>query len=114
MALKNVIKPYHLMTDGDMSGNLTSNTVDVTYSDNVGIQLTWTGAAVGTFAVEGTVDESNWSSLSFSSTPSASGGGDTHLLNLNNLPYKRIRVKYTRTSSTGTLQVWVMAKTMGG
>jgi hypothetical protein len=110
MALKNIIKPYHLMTDGDMSGNLTSNSVDVTYTDNVGIQLNFTGNPVGTFAVEGTIDESSWSELSFSSTPSAAGSADTHLLNLNQIPYKKIRVTYTRTSGTGTLNVYVMSK----
>lgn len=110
MALKNIIKPYHLMTDGDMSGNLTSDAVDVTYTDNVGFQLSFTGTPTGTFSCEGTIDETNWSALSFSSTPQAVGSADTHLLNINQIPYKKLRVKYTRTSGTGTLNVYVMSK----
>lgn len=110
MALKSIIKPYHLMVDGDMSGNLTSDSVDVTYTDNVGFQLTFTGTPTGTFSCEGTVDEVSWSPLSFSSTPTASGAADTHLFNINQIPYKKLRVKYTRTSSTGTLNVYVMSK----
>lgn len=116
MALKNIIKPYHLMIDGDMSGNLTSNIVDVTYTDNVGIQLTFTGTPSGEFAVEGSVDyddhlsTGNWSELTFSTTPQATGSADTHLLNLNQIPYKKIRVTYTRTSGTGTLNIHVMSK----
>jgi len=110
MALKNIIKPFHLLTDGDMSGNLTSDSVDVTYTDNVGFQLTFTGTPTGTFSCEGTIDETNWSALSFSSTPQAVGTADTHLLNINQIPYKKLRVKYTRTSGTGTLNVYVMSK----
>lgn len=116
MALKNIVKPYHLLVDGDMSGSLLTNLVDVSYTDNVGIQLNFTGTPVGTFAVEGSIDyddhlsTGNWSSLTFSSTPSAAGAADVHLLNLNQLPYKKIRVRYTRSSGSGTLNVFIMAK----
>jgi hypothetical protein len=116
MALKNIIKPYHLMVDGDMSGNLTSALVDVTYTDNVGIQLNFTGTPTGVFAVEGSVDyddhlqTGNWSELTFSTTPSAVGAADVHLLNLNQLPYKKIRVTYTESSGSGTLNIYVMSK----
>lgn len=116
MALKNIVKPYHLLIDGDMSGSLLTGMVDVTYTDNVGIQLNFTGTPTGTFAVEGSIDyddhleTGNWSSLTFSSTPSASGAADVHLLNMNQLPYKKIRVRYTRASGSGTLNVYVMAK----
>lgn len=110
MALKNIIKPHHLMVDGDMSGNLTSDAVDVTYTDNVGFQLTFTGSPTGEFSCEGTIDEVSWSALTFSSTPQATGSGDTHLLNVNQIPYKKLRVVYARTSGTGTLNVYVMSK----
>jgi hypothetical protein len=110
MALKNIIKPYHLMVDGDMSGNLTSSSVDVTYTDNVGFQLSFTGTPTGEFACEGTIDEVNWSTLTFSSPPQAVGSADTHLLNINQIPYKKLRVTYTRTSGSGTLNVHVMSK----
>lgn len=110
MALKNIIKPFHLMVDGDMSGNLTSDSVDVTYTDNVGFQLSFTGTPSGEFACEGTIDEVSWSELTFSSTPQATGSADTHLLNVNQIPYKKLRITYTRTSGTGTLNVYVMSK----
>lgn len=114
MALKNVIKPYHLMTDGSMAGNLTTDPVDVVYSDNVGFQLIFTGTPTGTFQCQGSIDNVNWTNLEFSTVPSATGAADTHLFNLNNVPYRKLRVGYTRTSGTGTLNVWVMAKTVGG
>lgn len=115
MARKNVLTPYHWLVDGDMSSaTLTSEETEVTYTDNVGISVSWTGDAIGTFAVEASIDGSNWSSLSFSSTPAANGSADTHLLNLNQIPYKSIRLKYTRTSGSGTLNSYVMYKQTGG
>lgn len=116
MALKNIIKPFHLMTDGNMSGNLTSDLVDVSYTDNIGFQLNFTGTPTGDFSVEGSIDyddhlqTGNWSELTFSTTPQALGAADTHLLNLNQVPYKKLRVKYTRTSGSGTLNIYVMSK----
>lgn len=115
MALKNVIKPYHLLTDGDMSADVTSSAVNVTYTDNIGIQLSWTGSSpVGNFYVQGTIDGSTWTALDFGTIPTAGGAAGDHLLNMNNLPYEQIRVFYDRTSGSGTLQAWVMAKTVGG
>ncbi len=112
MALKNIIKPYHLLVDGDMSSDVTSDSVDVTYSDNVGLQLIFTGTPTGNFYVQGTIDESNWSNLAFDATPTAAGAADTHLLNMSLIPYKKIRLFYDRTSGSGTLNVYVMAKTI--
>jgi hypothetical protein len=110
--LKNIIKPHHLLVDGDMSGDLTSDPVDVTYSDNVGMQLIFSGSPTGVFYVQGTIDGSNWSNLSFDTTPTAAGSADTHLLNMTQIPYRKVRLFYDRTSGTGTLNVHVMAKTI--
>lgn len=110
MALKNIIKPHHLMVDGDMSGSLISDAVDVTYTDNVGFQLTFTGTPTGVFSCQGTIDEVNWSSLTFSTTPTADGGDDVHLLNINQIPYKKLRIRYSPMMGTGTLNIYVMSK----
>ena len=114
MALKNVIKPKHLVIAGSMSGDITSDPVDVLYSDNVGVQLVFTGTPTGNFYVQGTIDGSTWTALDFGTIPTAAGAAGDHLLNMNNLPYQQIRVFYDRSSGTGTLDVYVMAKTVGG
>lgn len=114
MALKNIIKPYKLMDAVTMAADATSNAVDVKYSDNVGIQLVWTGTPVGNFYVQGTIDDTTWTALDFGSIPTSGGAAGDHLLNMNNLPYRKIRVFFDRTSGTGALTAWVMAKTVGG
>jgi hypothetical protein len=112
MALKNVLTPYRLVNAESMGADVTSSSFDITYTDNIGIQLIFTGTPTGNFYVQGTIDESNWSNLSFDATPTAAGAGDTHLLNISLAPYKKLRVFYDRTSGTGSLTVYVMAKSI--
>jgi hypothetical protein len=114
MALKNIIKPYKLVDAESMGADITSNSVDVKYSDNIGVQLVWTGSPVGNFYVQGTIDGSTWTALDFGTIPTSGGAAGDHLLNMNNLPYQKIRVFFDRTSGTGSLTAWVMAKTVGG
>lgn len=120
MALKNVMKPYLLVDAASMGADITSDPFDVTYSDNVGIQLVFIGTPTGVFEVQGSIDYNdtretgNWSALDFGTAPAASGAADVHLLNINNVPYKKLRVFYDRTSGTGSLSVTIMAKTLGG
>lgn len=112
MGRKNVLLPYHLVVAGDMSDDITSGVVNVQYLDNVGIQVVFTGDPVGTFTVEGSVDGTNYTELDLG-TISASGAGDSFLMNMNQLPYPLIRLKYTATSGAGSLNAYVTAKTVG-
>jgi hypothetical protein len=114
MALKNIIKPYKLVDAVSMGADVTSASVDVKYSDNIGVQLVFTGTPTGNFYVQGTIDGDTWTALDFGTIPTATGADGDHLLNMNNLPYQKIRIFYDRTSGSGSLTVWVMAKTLGG
>lgn len=115
-----------LLSNGDMSSNITSNVIeDLQSSDNFGIQLNFTGTPTGTFAVQcsgdylpgtgGTVIRTgNWVTLpvksSTGTSPTAAGNADVHFININNSPAPFLRVVYTATSGTGTLDIWVSAK----
>lgn len=109
---KNVINPIHILTSGDMSqSTLSSDIINVQYLDNVGLEVTWTGTPTGTITVEGSVSNSNYYSLTFNPTltqPAGSSGG--YLINLNQFPFVYYYVKYTRSSGTGTLNVWAAVK----
>lgn len=116
---KNVIDRFQSIVSGDMSGNLTSSFSDIRFMDNLGLQIKWTSAnAVGVLTVECSNSyqpdkniAGTWVALTFSPALSqpASNNGD-FLVNLNQLPYAYMRVVYTRTSGTGTLNVWVQGK----
>ncbi len=113
MSRKNVLTPYHLVTDGNMSGNITSDATTITYTDNIAFQVIFAGAPVGTFYVDGTLNGTTWDALEFETDPTAAGVDASFLININQCPYYKLRVRYVRTSGTGTLQVYTMTKTVG-
>lgn len=114
---KNVLLPKHLLIDGDMSGNLTSDPISAQFQDNIGLQVEWTGSPSGTFVVEASI---NWDErlqtgsfyeLDFNpELGSAAGSADGYLINLNQLPFSYYRVSYTAISSSGVLNVYATSK----
>tara|TARA_R110002126_G_C10056923_1_gene461039 strand:+ start:165 stop:482 length:318 start_codon:yes stop_codon:yes gene_type:complete len=103
------------MTDGDLSGNLTTAEVSVRYLDNVAIQAVWVdgGSLSGEFKIDGSVDGTNFEELDLSTTTAGVAtvtGSDQHLIELINVSYDRIRVRFVFSAGAGTGQVHVMAK----
>lgn len=132
MSRKNVLLPSKTITDGDMSqASLTSSITEIQYLDDVGVQLTWTGSPVGTFAVQISADHKRydptnqvtavgtWIPLVFTywngsifvtDTSAPTSLGSPIYLDLALLSAPFIRVVYTRTSGSGTLQCTVTGK----
>lgn len=126
--LKEISPVYQNIVNGVMTGTtvILSVPTNITYKDSIAIQLQWTGSAVGTFEVQGSLDYNpgapqsggtanagNWISLTLSPSPAASGTASQILINLNQLSFPWIRVKYTNASSTGTLNGYISAKSLG-
>ncbi len=115
---KNVLKPFHALVDGDMSGNLVSSITSAQYQDNIGIQVKWTSSdAVGTIMVEASINydphlgTGDFVALTFDpalAQPNSDNG--SYLINLNQLPYVYYRVSYTRGSGSGTMNIWYASK----
>ncbi len=94
--------------------SITSAVTNINTMDNVGITLKWAGAPVGTFAIQVSNDydqdylgnvlsAGTWNTLPLSLTPAL---GSPIAVNLNQLPFPWIRIVYTKTSGTGTLQAF--------
>jgi hypothetical protein len=92
-----------LMSAVSLGASTTSNPVDVTHLSNVAIHLIYTGTPTGTIDVEVSNDSTNWIVLGSPNTVALSGAAGGTLLQLTNIGYYHLRIKYTRTSSTGTL-----------
>jgi hypothetical protein len=120
---KNVLAPFDIISAGAMTGTsvLTSTVTNIQFLDNICIALNWTGTPVGTFAVEGSLDHEqdmhgnvtvagNWVALTLPSSPVASGAAGSILIDMNQLSFPYIRVKYTNSSSTGTLTATIGGK----
>jgi len=102
-----------------MGASITSAVTSIQNVDNVGVQLDFTGAPVGTFAIQvsadyaqdqngNVLDAGHWIALPVSAA--AAGAANDIYFDLNQLSAPWIRVVYTRTSGTGVLNVSVTAK----
>lgn len=117
----NLLFPVQVFTNVAMSANRTSEIVEIKNQDNIGVQLVWTGAPVGTFDVQismtyqedqfgNVTDAGTWTSLPLSPSITAAGSADNAYIDLNQMSAMYVRVVYTRVSGTGTLNGFVDGK----
>jgi hypothetical protein len=116
---KNVLPPYHVINATSMAASITGAATNIQYLDNVSVQASWTSTPVGTIAIEGSLDHSanpitnqtinagTWTTILSYAAGGAAGG---FLQDMNNLSFPWIRVSYTRSSSSGTLDVYISGK----
>ena len=102
-----------ILTAGAMTGSttLTSSILTIANSDNIGLELTWSGTPVGTISVLVSNSGITFYALTFNpilSQPAGSAGG--YVINLNQVPFQFLEVQYTNTSSTGVLNVYAFTK----
>lgn len=127
MSRKLVLPPVHQIVAQSMGSSITGTPIIIQYEDSVSIQLNFTGSPVGTFQIQGSLDyippqpgyadqataTGNWISLVLTPAPIASGAPDNVLIDLYALSFPYIRIVYTRTSGTGTLDAYVSCKALG-
>lgn len=118
MSRKNNLLKFQNITNGDMSqATLTSAVTEIQFLDNIGIQANFTGSPVGVFAVQVSADYArdlsgvvqnpgNW--ITISSGTAVDGSPIYFDINQTSAPY--IRLLYTRTSGSGTLNSFITAK----
>lgn len=108
---KNTIPPYKMFDNADMSqATLISNVTNIEHVDNIGIIAAWTGTAIGTIDIQVSQDKNTWVNHSAIPYASPAGFADNALANLNQEPWFWIRLLWTRTSGTGTLNATICSK----
>lgn len=118
---KDFIPPNLIITNGAMASTntLTSSVVDIRGFDNISLQANWTGTPNGTFYVDVCSDYNpnysgatgTWTTI----TPTLgapTGAAGTSFLDAIQTSAPYIRVRYTNSSSTGTLNVYLGAKAL--
>tara|TARA_R110002126_G_scaffold172712_1_gene321498 strand:- start:3754 stop:4095 length:342 start_codon:yes stop_codon:yes gene_type:complete len=113
MGSKRVIDYDEYLVAGDMSGTLTGDSTNIMHTDRVGYQILYTGAPNGTFSVEVSNDETTWQALVLSVAIAATGSGDNHFIDVETAS-KFVRLVYTFSSGTGSLDVKLTAKSISG
>lgn len=116
MGHKKVLFPVDLFdaSTGIMTGTntITSEYIPVQNHDNLGIQLSWTGDAIGNIYVLGTNDISTAPfSLTFNpvlAQPAGVDGG--YGISINQFPWLYVALQYTNISGNGILVANIVAK----
>lgn len=110
-----------IMTNVSLAATVASNPVIMEQEVMCAIQAVWTGTPVGDFTVEtcddvgnplpdGTVTGlTNWDTYT-GSTLAAGGSTGVFTWRIHSLPDRWVRLKYTATSSTGTINARFNAK----
>lgn len=111
MSSKNVLKPVIVLNAGDAStATLTSSSTNIQFLDDIAYQAIWTGTPTGTLTIEASLDNSNWATITTTFTSNPAGSASNSVANVPTAGYSYLRVKYTRTSGTGTLTIYVAGK----
>lgn len=130
MARKNVVAKK-IKTAQSLAASFTTEPTVIQFLDNASYQINITTSdSTGAFSVEASLDyepagsvdpmsttpnSGNWVTLNLTMSPEADAANDSILIDLNQLPYKAIRLKYTAdTAGTGVCDVYVMARQLGG
>lgn len=120
MSRKSVVAGFPMIQSGDLSANITSEIVSVKNLDNASIIVTWTGATpIGVLTVEarnngkGGATPEPWYTLDMGAAITISGNSGNHQLIFNLLPFTDLRLIYTATSGTGTLDAVITSKVSG-
>jgi hypothetical protein len=109
-----VTTTLQLVSAGSLAADLTSSSV-TSFTSSALFELAVTGAtAAGTLKVQGSISESNWVDMPLTANDGEArttipvSGAATHGVLLRGiLEFVRLRVVYTYTSGTGTLNAWV-------
>lgn len=105
------IGPISLVTGGAMTGTavLTSNAINIETLPLAGVYISWTGTPQGSFSLQGSIDGTHFADMGIS-IPAPGGSAGSCLIDPITTSCRFLRVKYTNSSSTGTLTVTACGK----
>jgi len=121
MSTRPLIKPHVVLENADLSGDLVSLVTIITNITDIGYDISWTGTAVGVFSVEisntyslnaagAVLSAGNWTPLTLSGAVNPAGVTDNGFIDIQGVSAFAIRLVYTSTSGTGTVNAVVTGK----
>tara|TARA_R110002126_G_scaffold132271_1_gene276332 strand:+ start:231 stop:572 length:342 start_codon:yes stop_codon:yes gene_type:complete len=113
MGSKRVIDYDEYIVATSMTSTITGDSTNILHTDRVSYQIAYTGTPNGTFSVQVSNDETTWEDLTLSVAIAAIGSADNHFIDAETAA-KFVRLVYTASSSTGTLDVKLTAKSISG
>lgn len=117
----NATTPIPFVSNSPLSGVLVgamastnviySNIQDISNTDNQGLEISWTGTPTGLIEIQCSESGQVFNSLTFDPViTQPAGASGNYLVSLNQVPWRYLMVKYTNTSGTGSLSIYVGSK----
>jgi len=108
-------EPVHLfniqiVTNGDMSSNITSLSTDIDESVSYCIQATFTGSPVGSIKIQGSNDPTLLGYTDITESITAISAAGSYMINVEFPAYSYVQLVYTRTSGSGTMNAKINGK----
>lgn len=97
-----------LLVDQSMAADFTSDTIVIMSKEGYAIHAVFTGSPVGELVVQASINNSDWNDIP-ATLYSVTAAGDV-LWNITQANYTYARLKYTKTSGTGTLNAFVSTR----
>lgn len=97
-----------LISNGAMTTNLTSPSVDLSKIVGYCVYAKWTGSPAGAIKLQASLDDTNFVDIQYSEQ-AISGAGD-FMWNVSNAFYDKVRVVFTFSGGTGTLNAQINGK----
>ena len=123
MGRRNIIKSYKMLDAVSIGSSQTSDSTNVESMDVASVDVVWSAGStpVGVITFEATNSDDNtinagnasWVELSFGAAINISGASGSHHVVFDVLPFRALRVKYTRSSGSATLDCVIHAETRG-
>ena len=122
MASRPILSPNQVITNGDMSGNITSKVTIIQNMSQISYDISWTGSTpVGVMSVQvsntytqnadGTVrNAGNWNTLTLNTPANVSGNTGNGFIDIDANGAYAMRLVYTVGSGTGTMNASVCGK----
>jgi len=103
----------HLIKDGDLSADITSEEISTENIDKLNVHVAWTGTSpVGSLIFQGTVDKgTTWHDIGVTEpTITGASGAEFLIVDSADMCWTNMRVFWDFTSGVGTVQCWIHAK----
>jgi hypothetical protein len=97
---------YRVIDTTSMANSITGTATDVGLLHNWVCHFVWTGTPTGSVEVQASIDNTSWTTLT-GSQQSTQGEAGTHIVNFSGSGHRYIRPVYTRSSGSGTLDVYL-------
>lgn len=112
VAASAIIDTVTLASDADnMGASFDSDSIDMSQMSGASFDIDFTTSdSVGTFILQGAVDTSTFRDIDLGESMNAAGVNDYFTIDLLGTSYKKLRIRYTRTSGTGTATIKAFAR----